>query len=632
MDLPPRSSLDHRLASLAAAAVPPGTRLDARPDPADLGRRLELSLARMSWEVRLGVLGALALFEWSPLLRHGRRFSRLPPEVAHRWLERWAEHRRALPRLVARMLLTFTKSYHLARPEVQVKVGADPRRLEEVPTPTPQVWPADRVIEALDGDTRLSAEVVVVGSGAGGAVVAAELAEQGVDVVLLEAGLRQVTAELGRDPGRSLREAYVEAGATVAFGVPPIPLPLGRTVGGSTTINSGTCFRVPGRILDDWENRGLPVDRAGLSRAYARVEERISVTELTPELLGGSSEVIALGSAALGLRAGPLHRNIRGCQRSAVCAFGCPTEAKQSMDVTYVPRALTHGARLVCGVRATRVLRSGGRASGVEARDRQGRRLVVAAEAVVSACGTIHGVPLLAASGVRSRHLGRHLTLHPATKVVAIMDHEVDGWLDTPQGYSIDHYGDEGLMFEGAFVPPELAGVALPFVGPTFTEVMEDYRRMAMFGLFVADRPSGRVRRGLGGRPFITYRLHREDRALLQKGLGVLAEVFFAAGAERIYLPVAGRELQPDLDAARHALAQPLDPMDLELVAFHPLGTARMAANSRDGVVDPEGRCWSLPGLWIADGSVFPGALGVNPQLTIMAWATRTASHVAASL
>ena len=113
MDLPPRSSLDHRLASLAAAAVPPGTRLDARPDPADLGRRLELSLARMSWEVRLGVLGALALFEWSPLLRHGRRFSRLPPEVAHRWLERWAEHRRALPRLVARMLLTFTKSYHL---------------------------------------------------------------------------------------------------------------------------------------------------------------------------------------------------------------------------------------------------------------------------------------------------------------------------------------------------------------------------------------------------------------------------------------------------------------------------------------------------------------------------------------
>lgn len=262
-------------------------------------------------------------------------------------------------------------------------------------------------------------------------------------------------------------------------------------------------------------------------------------------------------------------------------------------------------------------------------RSESGHSLTVHADTVVSACGAITGVSFLHQVGVRSRHLGRHLTIHPGVKIVAQMPEVVNGWADTPQGYGLPGFFDEGLMFEGAFVPPEYTAIALPFVGRAFTEVMEAYPHLAMFGFMVADQPVGRIHVLPGGKTFIRYFLHKEDQHRVKRGLGILSELFFAAGAERIFLPIAGREEQRSLASAQAALTGRFDPMALEMAAFHPLGSSRMSSVSRKGVVDPELESWEIPGLYVVDGGVVPTALGVNPQITIMGLATRAAETIA---
>jgi len=616
------------LVALVAGAVPYGERLKLPPDPEDINKEVGLILASMPRFERMGVRILIVLFEWFSVCVYGRRFSLLDEEKRDALVLRMAESPRVLLRLFARLLLTVVKPTHFARRAVQTQVGHPVDRLDNVRAQDEPAMPEERVFEDLQTDMEVRCQVVVIGSGAGGGVIAAELAERGIDVVIVEAGNRVNADQLGREPARVLRDFYQDGATTLAFGKPSIPLPLGRTVGGTTTINSGTCFRPPEHVLDRWEAEGVRLDRSHLAECFARVEERIHVQPVPAPLLGGSSSVVARGAEAMGLEHGPLHRNIRGCEQSAVCPFGCPRNAKQSTNITYVPWALSAGARLFPGTKATALLRSGSRVAGVVGRTNTGRTVTVHSEVVVSACGAITGVPFLRSIGLSNPHLGRHLTIHPGAKIVAQMPDLVNGWNDTPQGYGLPGFQSDGLMFEGAFVPPEYTSIALPFVGRAFTEVMEAYPHLAMFGFMVADEPVGRVWTTPFGRPFITYNLSRRDRKRVQKGLEVLAELFFAAGAERIFLPIAGHEEQRSLENARIAIGADFDPIALEMAAFHPLGTARMSASSRLGVVDSDLESWDIPGLYVVDGSVVPSALGVNPQITIMGLATRAAEVI----
>ena len=615
----------HVLVALIAGAVPYGDRLNLPPDPDDINREVGLILSSMPRFERCGVRVLIILFEWLAVFVYGRRFSRLDVDKRDALVLRMAESSRAVVRLFARLLLTVVKPTHFARRAIQSQVGHPVDRLDDVRAQDEPAMPEDRVFEDLQTDMEVRCQVVVIGSGAGGGVIAAELAERGIDVVIIEAGNRVTADQLGREPAKVLRDFYQDGATTLAFGKPSIPLPLGRTVGGTTTINSGTCFRPPEHVLDRWEKEGIGLDRTHLADCFARVEDRLNVQPVPAHLLGGSSSVVARGAEALGLEHGPLHRNIRGCEQSAVCPFGCPRNAKQSTNITYVPWALSAGARLFPGTKATALLRSGSRVAGVVGRTHTGRTVTVHSDVVVSACGAITGVPFLRSVGLSIPHLGRHLTIHPGAKIVAQMPERVNGWADTPQGYGLPGFQSDGLMFEGAFVPPEYTSVALPFVGRAFTEVMEAYPHLAMFGFMVEDEPVGRVWTTPMGRPFITYNLSLKDRKRVQKGLEVLAELFFAAGAERIFLPIAGHEEQRSLETARIAIGADFDPIALEMAAFHPLGTARMSASSRLGVVDSDLESWDIPGLYVVDGSVVPSALGVNPQITIMGLATRAA-------
>lgn len=466
---------------------------------------------------------------------------------------------------------------------------------------------------------RLEADVCVVGAGAGGAVVAAELAENGVRVALLEQGPRHDPDRFSARPLEMLARLYRDGGQGMTVGSPPILLPLGRGIGGTTLVNSGTCFRTPPAVLARWRAEfGLEaLTEDALEPAFARVERSLSVAEVAPELAGRNAAVARRGAQRLGWSHGYLRRNARGCVGSGVCAFGCPTSAKQHVGITYVPRAQAAGARIVTGADVRRVLVERGEARGVEARilGADGGWLEVRAPRVVVAAGTIHTPLLLARSGLggASGQLGRNLALHPATAAFALMDEVVDMAKGVPQSFYVDEFADEGIILEGVAGPPSYAAMALPLTGDRHAAAMARYRNLAQFGLMVSDASRGSVR-SLAGRPVIRYDLAPADVERFRVGLRRLRELFEAAGAREVYLP-----LPPGVEPERARAC------DLKLMAFHPLGTARADARPTHGVVDGDLQVHGVRGVYVADGSVVPSSLGVNPQLTIMALATRTA-------
>jgi choline dehydrogenase-like flavoprotein len=464
---------------------------------------------------------------------------------------------------------------------------------------------------------RLDADVCVVGAGAGGAVVAAELAEGGMDVVVLEQGVRHDPDRFTARPPEMMARLYRDGAQTTTVGVPPIPLPLGRGIGGTTLVNSGTCFRTPAHVLERWRREhGLEgLTEAVLDPCFARVEQALSVAEVTRELAGANAAVARRGAEALGWSHGYLRRNARGCVGSGVCAFGCPTSAKQHTGITYVPRAQAAGARVVAGADVRRIAVERGAARAVHARLTGGGRIEVRTPRVVVAAGTIHTPLLLARSGLRGRsgQLGRNLSLHPATAAFALMDEVVDMAKGVPQSLYVDEFAREGIMLEGVAGPPSYVAMALPLTGRRHAEAMGSYPRLAQFGLMVSDSSRGSVR-SLAGRPLIRYDLGEDDVARFRAGLARLEELFLAAGAREVYLPLA-RGVRPERARAR----------DLKPMAFHPLGTARAADRPEHGVVDGDLAVHGVRGVHVADGSVVPSALGVNPQLTIMALATRLA-------
>jgi choline dehydrogenase-like flavoprotein len=459
----------------------------------------------------------------------------------------------------------------------------------------------------------IDADVCVVGAGAGGAVVAAELAEGGARVVVLEQGPVHDPDSFTARPPQMLARLYRDGGQTVTVGNPPIGLPLGRGVGGTTLVNSGTCFRTPSHVLDRWQREfGLELD--SLERCFERAERALSVMEVTPQLAGRNAAVARRGAERLGWSHGYLRRNAKGCVGSGVCAFGCPTSAKQHTGITYIPRARAAGARILTGADVRRVVVRRGRAWGVEA-DGVGE---VRAPTVILAAGTVHTPLLLMRSGLcgGSGQLGRNLTVHPATAVFALMDEVVDMARGVPQSFYIDEFAPEGIMLEGVAGPPAYAALALPLTGRRHAQVMACYRHLAQFGLMVSDRPRGRVV-AVAGRPVIRYDLDRADVERFRVGLKRLEQLYSAAGAREVFLPLP-RGIGPESARARH----------LKLIGFHPLGTARADARSSHGVVDANLMAHGVPGLHVADGAAVPSALGVNPQLTIMALATRLAFHL----
>lgn len=497
-----------------------------------------------------------------------------------------------------------------------------------------------RIIDArtLHDDETLEVDVVVVGTGAGGAPIAKELAARGHAVVMIEAGGYFTRADFVGRPFDLQQKLYYSHGFTSTLGNTVIPVPMGRTVGGTTTINSGTCFRLPEQTMRRWQlDNGLHgLGPGSLDAYYERVERTLEVETADPAVLGGCASVIARGAQALGYEHGPLLRNAPGCDGRGVCCFGCPTDAKRSTNVSYVPQAIEHGAVVYCNARVTRVLVTGGRAVGVVARTGGDNgvttTLTVRARAVVLACGTLHTPALLLRQRLAnsSGEVGKNLTIHPASFAWAQLDEAVRGWDAIPQGYSISEFADQGLRFEGAFLPLEMAAGAMAQVGERWTRMIEQFDKLACFGFMITDTSRGRVSL-VGGKPRMSYVLADRDVRRIVQAHGILARVFFAGGARTVFPGMRFFEELHDLgDVERLEREGPerVRAHHLDLTAYHPLGTCRMGPDAARSVIGPTQETWDVRGLFVCDGSAVPGPLGVNPQLTIMALAERAAEFV----
>src|SRR5690349_4777257 len=420
-----------------------------------------------------------------------------------------------------------------------------------------------------------------------------------------------------------------DAGMTVCAGRPAIPMPVGRCVGGTTVINSGTCFRGPVDVLGRWREEYGIGWATELDEEFEEVERALDITPLPVGRVGRNAELCRIGAEALGASNHPIARNAGDVVCCATCPTGCAIDAKRAMHVSELPRAVAAGCLIRAGTKVREVIVESGRAVGV----RCSGGYEVRARAVVLAGGALGTPELLLAQGLAnsSGPVGRHLRIHPACWVGAVYDEPVRGWDGVMQSWAVDEWNDRGLFLEATFTPLSFGGQWLPGAGAPFKERLAKFGHLGVIGVHLSDRSEGRVALR-GRRSRITYRLTDDDAAALRFGIARAADVHFAAGAREVY-PQIGRvgtlrpgEQERVIDQGRFR------PHELRLEAFHPMGTARMGSDPKRSVVAPSGQTHDVPGLWIADGSLFPTSLRVNPMVTIMAFARRVAASLATEL
>jgi choline dehydrogenase-like flavoprotein len=495
-------------------------------------------------------------------------------------------------------------------------------------------YPNLTVGAAIPGDGEFAADAVVVGTGAGGATAAARLRDAGLDVLMLEEGALHRTESFVTDPATMIRRLYRDAGTSLILGRPPILFAEGRCVGGSTVVNGGMSWRPPERVLAHWErDLRLPDTGPRALESYFAAVERILHTEPNAEdTFGRNTHLFLEGARRLGWPVARAPRNMRRCVGLNNCALGCPTGAKQAMHVTEIPRALAAGAGLVTHARVDRVLFRGRRAIGVRGRllgddGRPRARFRAFAPLVVLAAGARHTPGILKRSWLFARAIGRGLHTHPNAKVVGLFDERLDPWIGTHQAFHIHHFLAQGILIGYAAVPPGLLAPALPGIGTENAGWMRQYNHMLTAATLVEDEGEGRVVLGPDRQPHLRFDLTRRDLATVHRGVALTAELLFAAGARRVLLPFADLPALERPDELQRVHARPLVPDGVELMTVHIMGTARMAADRRHGATDASGAVHDVEGLVVADASLLPSSIGVNPQETIMAMALRNADR-----
>lgn len=491
---------------------------------------------------------------------------------------------------------------------------------------------------AVTADTVLDHDVVVVGTGAGGAMATRELARAGRSVLAIEEGGDHLPADFDQREDTMLPLLFQDRGGrmTTDLGITVLQ---GRGVGGSTIHNTNLCKRAPDPVLELWAERyGVvgcrPTD---LAPVYAEVERDLSVGPIPDDAINANNDALRRGIAALGWRGGKLAHNRVGCLRSGFCELGCAYDAKQNARKVLLPEALARGAKVLCDTKVLRLLHDGRRVLGVVARAASGRTVHVRARAVVLAGSASGSAALALVSGVPDPfdQIGQNLRLHPGAAVAGVFDDAVDGWQGIPQSWECTEHldfaegSDRRVWITTAFAHPIGTASLMPGFGAAHMRAMRLYRRLAVLTAMVHDETAGRVTAQPDGKPRLSYAMEPSDRLQLAKGLRAAAQILLAAGAREVHVP-AVRPLivrsTKDLAAIDLEFARP---HQVPLTAVHPMGTMRMGEDRRRSVVDSRGRHHHLAGLFVADGSLFPTSIGGPPQISVYTLARHLARHVA---
>ena len=605
-------------------------------------------------------------------------FSHLTPAARERYLRRWGDSLIPQRRTAFTSLRTLSAFLAYGDPG---EGGVNPRHAAigyqpEWPPVTPDITPIVPYtlpfhVGADDEPMTLETDVVVVGSGAGGGVVAAELAGAGRSVVVLEAGPFVDERSMPSNEVDAFSRLYLNHGLLATWDA-SVTMLAGSGVGGGTLVNWMTTIQAPPAIRDEWHREhGLDdlADGEGWSHDVAVLEDELEVREAS--YLPPKDQAILRGAHALGWEAAPIRRNATDCDDCGSCPFGCRRGSKRSGIRVHLATAFQAGARIVPRVRVTRVLVEAGRAVGVEGNaiapdpatgepiaDASApggvriRRLIVRAPQVVLAAGALRTPAVLQGSGLDHPAVGRHLRIHPVPVIASIMPTPVEMWRGTMQAVRSAQFGDrasdhEPYVIESAPGHAGLIALAMPWEGAAAHQaVMAKVRSIAPFIAVTRDSGEGRTSLTRAGRVRIDYRLDTRGVATLRHALGSMARIARAAGGRDVMAVGSRSAWFRDADTAGEAawgrylgeLASfDFGPNRGTVLSAHQMGTARMGASPADHACDPAGRVRAggrddtvIAGLYVADTSLFPTGLGVNPMLTVMALARRVARTVLA--
>ncbi len=623
---------------------------EALGEVADPSQLLQLRLVLRAFENRAASL----------LLGAGpRAFRDLSPARRERYLLDWGcsrvPQRRSAYQVLAR-LLTFL-AYAAAEGEPNARLEAIGYRPDRPPTTDDRTGIVPLAPPA-GGEWQLEADVVIAGSGAGGSLIAHDLAAAGRSVVVVEAGSFVDEGSMPRHERDAFENLYLDHGLSATWDA-SVTLLAGSAVGGGTLINWMTCIDSPPDIRGQWAvDHGIDGwDAAAAERDAAAIAVELGAAQ--SEVIPKKDAMILRGAAELGWEVAKTSRNATGCGDCGSCGFGCPRGTKQSGLRAHLARAHAAGARIIGGARVERVLVEGGRAVGIVATiaadGAAARRLTVRAPQVVVAAGGLRTPGILARSEIQHPAIGRHLRVHPVPLVAGLFDEPIEMWNGTLQAARTVQFlwpepGRKPYVIESAPGHPGLLAFALPWEGTDQHQALMDRARfIAPLIAVTEDGGEGRVSMTRSGRTRVDYRLDAIGVATLRHALVSMARLARAAGARQIVAVgtpprwfgrsgssagTADRAFVVYEDALR---AFDFAPNRGGVFSAHQMGTARMGADPADHVCDPGGRVRLgsrgdavLGGLYVADSSLFPTGIGVNPMLTVMAMARRVGRTVLA--
>ncbi|MDM5178287.1 GMC family oxidoreductase [Massilia sp. DJPM01] len=506
----------------------------------------------------------------------------------------------------------------------------------------------------LEADRSILADVVIIGSGAGGGVSAEILALAGLTVVIVEEGALKSSKDFKMREADAYPALYQESAARKTRDK-AINILQGRTVGGSTTVNWTSSFRTPAPTLAYWQkNFGLAsYSTEALAPWFAMMEARLSVGDWQAPP-NENNDLLKRGAARLGISSGAIRRNVKGCWNLGYCGMGCPTNAKQSMLVTTIPAALSHGATLLTHARAQRLVFKGDTVDSLvcEAMDASGlaasgRLVTLRAKHFIVAGGAINSPALLLRSRAPNPHglLGRRTFLHPTVISAAIFAQRVDGFAGAPQTIYSDHFlqtgpidGPIGYKLEAPPLHPLLLSTTMAGFGQAHTDTMRQFPHVhGLLALlrdgFHGDAPGGSVGLTREGAPLLDYPLGDYLWDGVRRAMLSMAEIQFAAGATSVQPVHELAARYTSWEAAKKGIAAlPMREHITRIVSAHVMGGCSMSDDERRGVAGANGRYHGVRNLSVHDGSLFPTSIGANPQLSIYAITARLASELAQEL
>lgn len=504
-----------------------------------------------------------------------------------------------------------------------------------------------KVTQAKDvppGTHQLSADVVVIGSGAGGAIAAYELAAQGKRVIVLEAGPYVPSEKFSEMLAIAMGSLYQDHGGQ-ANQDGDIAMLQGACVGGSTVVNAALCFRTPDHYLHRWgREHGLTNLTPAIMKPYfEKVERNLHIHRSERHETSPGAEKIRAGMTRLGLPPGAARRNVKDCGLTGFCFAGCATDRKQSMLVTYLPWAVEKGASIHADTRVVQILAQDGQAQGVRAEviepETGARRaeLQITAPIVVLAAGPVQTPILLLRSGLAnsSGQVGKNFACHPTLSVTAEFDHPIDDFHGATHSLFMDLHAlpQAGgyLLLNAVQDPVEASFQAEPGTGAPYVAYMSRYRNTLRLITLIHDQNVGEIT-WKDGVKSIHYRVADHDFEAMKAGLKTNARILFAAGAKRLRLPTSQAltiEQAADIDRVIDGLQN--EPARYRYVSFHPQGSCRMGADPARSVVNPRGETHDVKNLYIVDASLLPTSIGYNPSETVYALASYISDQINAA-